>query len=75
MSNLTRAGEYCEGPPSFTPEEKQRIRDYQPPGNPYLNTHWMRRRDGQSYGDAAAERKAWCDNWYDDLRRMERMWR
>lgn len=71
MSTLARAAELCEGAPDFTPEERQRIREFKVPDKP--PSLWFRRRPGQSCRDAARERNDYNALWLADLQRMERM--
>lgn len=71
--SLARASELCESGPRFTREERQRLRDYNPPRSIQLS-HWMRRRNGQTSKEAAEERNLYNWEWSQDLKRMERDW-
>lgn len=72
IGQLSDADSMCDGAPSFTMEERAKIKAYQPDDKAHQYGKYFKRRPGQTAEEARAERRAWLEAWGDRLYRLER---
>jgi hypothetical protein len=70
--SLRHCDELCEAAPSWTDEEKAKIRAYRPPDR-VTHTVWDGYRGEQATAEARRRRNEWIRQWQEDLSRMRFM--